>query len=347
MGALLMDRPPALEGPPAVASETGWGEVVAALTRRQFLGAGVAGAALLGVGLTGTGSGVAGASGATRTVSTAKGRVRVPADPKRVVAVNPIPMATLYDLGVKVLGVYDEGVQYVSPRYRARYEAATKVGTAGQIDIEEVAALHPDLIVGANFSFNADVYAQLSAIAPTVLTPTSGTWQSVAEAAANAVNRTKGLTALERRLQQRSSQIRTTYGGVLSKYRWDVLQGGFDQGQYWLYGPGSPVGQILAGAGVRYASGSAHVKGDGNRSLSYERIDVLDGAGVIGFYAGYDGTPNNEGPALFSQPAFKALAAVRAHRLVPIPDFLPGGYGDALAVLDELEAGLKKLRGTK
>jgi hypothetical protein len=29
---------------------------------------------------------------------------------------------------------------------------------------------------------------------------------------------------------------------------------------------------------------------------------------------------------------------------VPFPDFLPNGYGDALAVLDELEAGLKKIK---
>ncbi|MDQ7908746.1 hypothetical protein RB614_29865 [Phytohabitans sp. ZYX-F-186] len=63
---------------------------------------------------------------------------------------------------------------------------------------------------------------------------------------------------------------------------------------------------------------------------------------MIGFYAGYDGKPNNQGPQLFAQKGFTRLAAVQASRLVPIPDFLPGGYG-ALAVLDELEAGLTKL----
>ncbi len=34
---------------------------------------------------------------------------------------------------------------------------------------------------------------------------------------------------------------------------------------------------------------------------------------------------------------------MKAGHTVPIPDFLPAGYGDALAVLDQLEAGLKTL----
>ncbi|MER7003653.1 hypothetical protein ABT297_11505 [Dactylosporangium sp. NPDC000555] len=79
--------------------------------------------------------------------------------------------------------------------------------------------------------------------------------------------------------------------------------------------------------------------------MSYEQIDILADADVIGFYSGYDGNPNNKGPELFAQTGFKQLAAVRATRLVPFPDFLPGGYGDALAVLDQLESGLTKLTG--
>lgn len=145
-------------------------------------------------------------------------------------------------------------------------------------------------------------------------------------------------------LASRSLAIKKTYAAELAAYRWDVLQGGFDQGSFWLYGPGSDVGVILGGAGVRFASGSAGVSGNEDAAVSYENIDVLDSAGVIGYYASYSDQPNNEGPSLFAQPTFKDLAAARASRLVPIPDFLPNGYGDALAVLDELEAGLKKVR---
>ncbi|HVV31208.1 MAG TPA: ABC transporter substrate-binding protein [Mycobacteriales bacterium] len=250
--------------------------------------------------------------------------------------------AALLDLGVDVLGVYDEGAQSVSPRYRGKWQTATKIGTAGQISVEKVAAVHPDLIIGVDYDYNTKVYGQLSELAPTVIAAATG-WQQIARTVANAVDRTAKLAALAQQLTQQSAAIKSRYAGTLARYRWDILQGGVGTGQYWLYGPGSDIGQILAGAGVRFATGTAQTRGTGNRALSYEKIDALADADVLGFYSNYDGTPNNEAPQLFAQQAFKNLAASRNDRLVPFPDFLPGGYGDALAVLDELEAGLEKL----
>lgn len=319
-----------------------------ATTRRAFLGAGAAGA--LAVGLAACGGGgsssssgsTAGGGSGTRTVKTAKGPVEVPAEPTRVVSIQPSTADTLYDLGIEPIGVYDLGAQYVSPRYRAKWNKATKVGDDGEINVEEVAKLEPDLIIGANYEWNTDVYSKLTEIAPTVITPISG-WREISHSTADAVNRLAQLAELQKELATRSAQIRVKYAKQLDAYKWDILQGGFEPGNFWLYGPESDAGEILAGAGVRFASGSAGVKGEEGEPLSYEKIGVLDDAGAIGFYANYDGTPNNEGPALFKQAAFEQLGAVRAGRTVPIPDFLPGGYGDALAVLDELEAGLKKL----
>jgi len=186
------------------------------------------------------------------------------------------------------------------------------------------------------------VYSQLSQVAPTVIAPAT-TWEAISEAVANAVNRLDRLAVLRKQLLSRSAQIRSRYARTLAAYKWDLLQGGFDPGDFWLYGPKSDAGTILARAGVKFASGTAQVPGNGPRTLSYEKIGVLSSADVIGFYAGYNDKPNNEGPQLFAQAQFKQLPAVKAGRTVPIPDFLPGGYGDALAVLDELEAGLKKI----
>lgn len=323
--------------------EEGWEEIVAGLTRRDLVkrGLGVGAAVLLGDGLLASVANAA--EPGWRTIQTAKGKVRVPAAPERVVSIQPSPLSTLYDLGVPVLGVYDLGRQYVSPRYRARWTKAAKVGTAGQISVEKVAALDPDLIVGADYEWNANVYSQLSQIAPTVLTVTDS-WLAIARMTANAVNRAAALSTLERRLAQRSARIKSRYADVLARYRWDLLQGGFTAGQYWIYGPSSDIARIYAGAGVRFAS-ATRATHTYSRTVSYEQIDLLSDADAIGFYANYDNTPNNESPKLFAQAGFKRLAAVKAKRLVPIPDFLPGGYGDALAALDQLEAGLKKLKG--
>ncbi len=320
--------------------------IVDELTRRGFLGgaAGVAGLSALAACSSSGSAGNRSSSAAptTRQISTAKGAVTVPANPTRVVAIQPSASATLYDLGLEPVGVYDQGADYISPRYQAKWSAAPKIGTAGQVNVEKVAALKPDLIIGVDFTWNTSVYSQLTALAPTVIAPAT-TWQATAHTTADAVNRLTALSALQQKLTTHSAHIKSTYAATLARYRWDILQGGFDTGQYWLYGPASDSGTILTTAGVQFATGTAQTPGNGNRPLSYEQIDVLADADVIGFYANYDGTPNNDGRQLFAQPAWKTLAAVKAGRLVPIPDFLPGGYGDALAILDELEAGLKKI----
>jgi iron complex transport system substrate-binding protein len=315
---------------------------VQGITRRSLIAGGAALA--VGLGLTACSSATAGASSSsgTRTVDTAKGKIKVPANPKRIVVINPIPMSTLYDLGAPVIAVYDEGVQYVAPRYRARYEDAKKVGS-NQVDVEKTAAAKPDLIVGADFSFNTSAYRQLSQIAPTVIVPVNGTWEQTAEATAAAIGNVAGLDALKSTLAQRQAALKKGYAAVLADYRWDLIQGGFDHGDFWLYGAGSDIGQIVTAAGVQLATASATVKGANSLSLSYEQISRLSDADVIGFYSDYDDKPNNLGPQLFAQAGFTSLAAATADRLVPIPDFLPAGYGDALAVLDEVEAGLKKL----
>jgi iron complex transport system substrate-binding protein len=317
-------------------------------SRREFIGAGGAMALALGLAACGGSAATAGSGTGSRSrlVPSARGgHVRVPANPRRIVSIQPSITDSLYDFGLLPIGVYNLGAEYVSPRYIKRWNRATKIGVNGVISVEKIATLNPDLIIGSDYSWNTKYYGQLKQIAPTVITPVTN-WQAISESTAEAVNRMSDLRALQKQLLKRSAEIKATYAAVLAKYRWDILQGGFDSGEFWLYGPGSDTGQIIGRAGVQFASASAAVKGESVKQLSYEHISILSDADVIGFYSGYNGKPTNDGPALFAQPQFKQLDAVKAGRTVPFPDFLPGGYGDALAVLDELESGLKQL-GTR
>jgi iron complex transport system substrate-binding protein len=315
-------------------------------SRREFIGAGGAVAVALGLAACGGSAATAGSGSGSRTrlvPSAGGGHVRVPATPRRIVSIQPSITDSLYDFGLLPVGVYNLGAEYVSPRYIKRWDRATKIGVNGVINVEKVATLKPDLIIGSNYSWNTKYASQLKQIAPTVITPITN-WQAISQATAEAVNRMSDLRTLQKQLLKRSAAIKSTYAAVLSKYKWDILQGGFNTGEFWLYGPGSDTGQIIGRAGVQFASASAAVKGESVKQLSYEHIAVLSDADVIGFYAGYNDKPTNDGPALFAQAQFNQLDAVTAGRTVPFPDFLPGGYGDALAVLDELEAGLKSLQ---
>ncbi|HVW46667.1 MAG TPA: ABC transporter substrate-binding protein [Solirubrobacterales bacterium] len=329
-------------------------------TRRAFIGTGmIAALALAGCGGGGSSSTVAAGAAAdggseTRVVKTVKGPVRVPAEPRRVVSVYPTTVSSLYDYGFDPVGVYYIAPEGISPRFRAKWEEATPIGDVGELDLTKIAALEPDLIVGADYEWNTNYYERLGRIAPTVMAP-STEWREAAHTIAAAVGAFEKLAALQKELTRRSAKIRNGFAGQLDAYRWDLVQGGGEGGEYLLYGPESGPGGVLTDAGVKLAKGSASVTNGEDASYSAvgvtgglegvtndSEVGVLDGAGVIGYYATFEGGPKNE-QILFAQPEYQALAAVRAGRTVPLADFLPAGYGDALALLDELEAGLRGL----
>lgn len=332
--------------------DTRFDEIVDDLTRRGFLAGGLTAAAVLGLAACGS-DGTSDSDGttgpSTRVVDSAKGKITVPAHPKRVVAMAYTVGYVLFDLGVTPAGVQDPGAEYVAPRYSDLWGPTPKINpNGGELNVEKIAALNPDLIIGVNYAWNTDLYDQMKAIAPTVIVDTSS-WEEGTAAIADALNLKPALAKLEKRFADRTAEIKSTYADVLGRFRWDLLQGGFTDGQFWTYGANSTPGQLFVAAGGRLASASTAAAastdpGVGVKPISYENIDQLKDADVIAYYATYDDKPINLGPALFKQKLWQELPAVKAGRLVPVPDFLVGCYGDALAALDEFEAGLKKIQ---
>ncbi|MGA5699032.1 ABC transporter substrate-binding protein [Peterkaempfera bronchialis] len=327
-------------------------------TRRRLLGSAAGAAALLGLAACGSGgsggSGSKGAAGAsagasaatTRVVDTAKGKVTVPARPQRVVILNDFPMAAMFDLGQLPVGLFNAGEEYVAQPYLERWRSIPKVsnGVGGTVEVEKVAALQPDLIIGIDAQPNLP-YEQLSRLAPTVLLPFSKSktpWRDMAEQTAVVLGLPDALAKLKQRYADRAAQIRKERAAVLARYRWALLQGGFDEGQWWLYGPESNIGGILAAAGARFSSGSVRVKEQA--SVSYELVTSrLSDADAIFYYTTNDGKPANLGPKLFAQQSFQKLPAVRAGHLYGSIAFLPAGYTEALMALDDFDSALRKL----
>ena len=324
--------------------------IVDDLTRRRFLGAGAGAATALGLtacGASDTGSTVS-APAETRQVPSVHGPVTITARPERVVTLDGFTMAAMLDIGVDPVGVYSAGEQYVQPQFLAAWRKIPKISdgsVGGEIDLEKVAACKPDLILGIDAQ--KPPYEQLTAIAPTVIlafSRSNAPWRDMADDTAAVLGRRRAFDKLERRYRARVQHIKTRYADTLARTRWDVLQGGFDNGQYWLYGPKSPIAGILADAGVRFAHGSASVKGGNQQSMSYERIDALADADAIFYYATNDGEPANLGPKLFAQPGFEALPAARAGHLFGSIYFLPSGYSDAIGALESLADALEQLQ---
>lgn len=118
---------------------------------------------------------------AMRTVVDSLGNtVVIPVRPLRIVALRPEDLtAPLIELGAPVVGTVGNvspaingGQPYVQGAYQMldfRLETSdiTFVGTGNDFDIEAIAALQPDLIIGSHL--HVDRREQLMAIAPTVL----------------------------------------------------------------------------------------------------------------------------------------------------------------------------------
>ncbi|WP_228558985.1 iron-siderophore ABC transporter substrate-binding protein [Catenulispora pinisilvae] len=339
-----------LTTPPDLKVDEEFTRIVNELTRRGLLAGGIAGLAGLGLAACGGSDGkghTPSASGSTRTVSSVNGAIAVLANPTRVVTLDGFTMAAMFDLGAAPIGVYSAGEQYVEPQFVERWRQIPKIsdGTVGgAVDLEKVVALRPDLILGIDGQ--KPPYEQLKEIAPTVILPfnaSNAPWRDMAQDTATALGQADALAALRKRYTERAAGIKATYADELGKLRWNLLQGGFDNGQFWLYGAASPIGGILADAGVKFADASQAVGATGQQSMSYETIGKLQNADAIFYYATNTGAPANLGPQLFAQPLWKTLPAVTTDRLYGTVYFLPSGYSDALGVLDALEAALKKL----
>ncbi|MEU5792649.1 ABC transporter substrate-binding protein [Streptomyces sp. NPDC047813] len=288
-----------------------------------------------------------GKAAATRVVGTAHGKVTVPAHPLRIVSVHSWSTESLLDLGIRPVGVENSGANYVPPRYLKRWKAAAKVTTGADIDYEKIAALKPDLIVGVDVPYLSKAYKRLSAIAPTAFASfdESSSWSAYPQATATFVNGTAQLTRLKQKYDDRIAAVRTSLGTKLTDSSWDVIQGGFDSGNYWIYSPASPVGDILSRLGVRFASATASVGKGGTKSVSYERADLLKDADYVVYYTNNDGSPANDIQKLFALRTFKELPAAKKHQVVGTPDFLPGSYSDAMGVVDSIEKGLRGQSG--
>lgn len=141
-------------------------------TRRGFLGAAGAAGALLAAACSTDGSGDD-ATPKTVTIKHLFGETTIPAAPTRVVsagfteqddllAVGVVPIAVTNWFGDQPFGVWP----WALPKLGSAQPVVLNLDNGIQVD--QIAALKPDLIVAVNAGLDADTYKKLAAIAPTI-----------------------------------------------------------------------------------------------------------------------------------------------------------------------------------
>lgn len=114
---------------------------------------------------------------ADRNVTDDTGRnVAIPEAPQRIVVLHePLLGLPLMDLGVDIVGSYGRGddgkfvtaVDFIDTVLGAGHAKPKGIGAVGQLDLEKLRALNPDLIIGSEL--DADKAQQLSSVAPVYL----------------------------------------------------------------------------------------------------------------------------------------------------------------------------------
>lgn len=267
-----------------------------------------------------------------RTIKQAMGTTTLKARPKRVVVLDVGELDNVVALGVRPVGVaYSEGSQKM-PAYLANKAGnPASVGTINQLNLEKIASLKPDLILGSKLRA-ARLYAKLAAIAPTVFSIRPGyTWKENFRLNAAALDRSKQAGTEIKAYEDRAKRL----GEKLGKKRPTISMVRFLPDRIRLYANDSFIGTILKDAGLpRPASENV---ADLAVEVSPEQIGRADADYV--FYGTYGPADKTDAGSVTSGKLWKGLGAVKKGHSARVLDetwYLGLGVSAANEVLDDL-----------
>ncbi|MCT2140219.1 ABC transporter substrate-binding protein [Dietzia cinnamea] len=244
------------------------------------------------------------------TVTHALGDTVIDGTPERVVVLDSPHLDALVALGHTPVGITESGAGTGAPPYLGDVDAEV-VGLTSEPDIDAIAALAPDLIIGAKVRHEA-IYDELSGIAPTVYSENSGTdWQEQARITAAAVGETEEMEQLIDDLDTRIAEVGEQVGAegtTLSIVR-------FRPDNFRLYGPETFSGSILSQMG--FDLGEREWNEYSMAELSPELYEQITGDVV--FYTNPGGDPTATTMATVTG-LWGDLPAVKADRAYEVED---------------------------
>src|SRR5690606_7948153 len=250
------------------------------------------------------------ASGPT-TIQHAMGSTTVPDDPQRIVVLDSDKLDTVCALGLQDRLVGTISLDSGQPSYLGpTIKNVPVVGKISEPDLEKIAGLHPDLILGSKFR-TADLYDRLAQIAPTVFTELVGlTWQENFLLDAKALRRGDQAEELLRQLKDEAKQAGTKFDGAAAEV--SVVR--FRPGSIRVYGPTSFSGSVLELAGVSRPE-FQQLNGAKDRrfaEISAEELPKADGKTI--FVTAYGPDAVVEQDRMLADPLWQTLGGVKAGR---------------------------------
>jgi iron complex transport system substrate-binding protein len=280
-----------------------------------------------------------------RIVTHALGESCVPFDPERVVA-----LWSAVDVALAV-GIVPVGIDDLTAATVYLDEATDGIPTVGlpwEPNLEAIAALDPDLIVGLDVLVES-IYPELMAIAPTVgvaFGGTSGNWKAYNRGYAEAMGREDAFDEVMTAYEAKAERFRAAMGDRLGETEVAILSASPADLRFDL--PGIFVGSVVyTDAGLRlpprlveYHAANPNVPILG---ISAEEFTLAEGADALFLWVASGDPEEDEAviAAALEHPVLRRLEAVDQGRAFAMGDhwFSESVLGASL-ILDDLERAL-------
>ncbi|MBB6446166.1 ABC transporter substrate-binding protein [Bacillus benzoevorans] len=272
------------------------------------------------------------------TVEHAMGSTTLEKTPERVVILTNEGTEALLALGVKPVGAVQSWTGDPWYEHIAKdMKDAQVVGLESEVNVEAVAALHPDLIIGNKMRQEA-IYEQLSAIAPTVFAEDlRGNWKTNFELYAKSVNKEEKGKEVIAAYDARIAELKEKLGDKLNM---KVSMVRFMAGDVRIYQKDSFSGVILDQLGFARPE-SQNVDEFAIKGATKEQMPLMDGD--ILFYFTYetgDGAASELEKEWLEDPLFKNLEVAKKGEVHKVDDVIwntAGGVKAANLMLDDIE----------
>lgn len=278
-----------------------------------------------------------------RTMTHFKGTTTIEAEPSRIVVIGTGQLDVLLTLGIVPVGaVQRDGAAIVqpylvdaNPAIADQLAAIPTAGTNAAINLEQIAALQPDLIFD-NGGAGADEYGTLAEIAPTVITEGTGVnWKQDFLLMASALGRTGDAEAFMAAYNRDAAALAEHVASdppTVSFVR-------FNPDRSRIFGIPSFVGSIAWDAGLKRPESQRF--DETSEDISEEQIELVDADWL--FYGVQGAAADTPAAAFVASPLWANLTAVSQDHVTLVEDdpfFLSAGPTAARIVLDTMTATL-------
>lgn len=204
----------------------------------------------------------------------------VPLNPQRVIVAEQITLEPLIALGLKPIGIPDATFVGSKTNFlKSQIAGITYIGKEGQLNLEKILKLHPDLIISL-YDISLETYRLFSQIAPTVkFKYVHAKWQESFRRIAEVLNKAEQAEKLLNQYEQRLTKLRAALDNHLNKLEVSVgrFHGGVQLPEFRSQFS-FPV-SILKEAGIAMPNAQRGLVKNPDETLvilNLERIDLLD-----------------------------------------------------------------------